>query len=795
MHRSATGTPSLPSRIRAQVLLALVIVVAATATSAASTDAPARPAATAQTRDATRPAPPLRLPLTRIALPRQGAKGRAPRQITIAPVPKPATAFAGRMTAGAKAQVRALPAPQPVGRGRMDAVSMMARVPPDRAMRASPVIASAHANAVTLARMQKQGMQADALAVDLDTAKVAVVTQLAVASNPAPAVWGNKFPESGMLKLQTGVFAGRPTQLTLLARTTLFGAMTVDAAPHRYVMQYVAGDSVPVDGAPGPWQRPAGLLASVPVEASVQATPRIPFHAGGILGVVPKRAAFGYLVVAAPPSFVAASPASIYVRVVPVAAIAATGGRPVRAASGPPTPAQRVAPPVAIGAPSNWIRIDVPGTQAALQAEYAQQQAELAKANQELAEQKAAEQLAQQQAHAAEQATKDKAAALWIEQLNAQLRIKDGYDVELLSYVPPKFSDDTNAAQYLVLATDVNWNADGSAFVWLKGESYQAGWALNLMQSNVAPMQQMWLLAQGIINGVSEGYESAKLAVVGVVADAISGTGLYECLQACRDALKKALEFALAYCGIPPSIPNTRELYREGGDYLAASLANAIVEQGIGVELPPGTITDAVKAEAKEQARAQAYKGAKAGIAALVEQLGCPSPGEANCGIVNDNPYSWGVPDPYFRARPAVIYLRIKPRPGANLAGTSLYALQLEVSGAFVSPPVQALGYVPPEGMVVPVVLTPQTYNWTVTGYFTKNNCDCGQPVYGYGHDTKIRIHTIHVVHSVTGNADFSSLQTWDDVDFDGAYVQDFQDGDIYNGYKGELKQRQVDLP
>jgi hypothetical protein len=501
--------------------------------------------------------------------------------------------------------------------------------------------------------------------------------------------------------------------------------------------------------------------------------------------------------VAAPPPFfdVQGAPGSIYLRVVPIAGAPATGGRPARSGATTSTPAQGVELPEAVGAPSNWIRIDVPGTQAGLQAEYAQQQAELAKANQELAEKKAAEQLAQQEDAAAAQAAKDKDAALWLEKLGAQGRIHAGYDVELLSYVPPKFTDDTNAARYLVLATDVNWNAGGNAFVWRRGESYQVDWALNLMQSNVGPMQQMWLLAQGIINGVSQGYESAKQAVVGVVADAISATGVYECLQACNHALKKALEIALAYCGIPPSLPNTRELYREGGDYLAASLANAIVEQGIGVELPAGDIGDAVKAEAKEQARAQAYKGAKAGIAELVAQLGCPSPGEANCGIVDDNPYSWGVPDPYFRARPAVLYLRIKPRPGANLGGTELYALQLVVSGAFASPQVRTMGYVPSEGLVVPIVLTPQAYDWTVTGYFTKNNCDCGQPVYAYGQDTHVRIHTIHVVHSETGNADFSSLQTWGDVDFDGAYVQDFQDGDIYNGYKGELTQRQVDLP
>ncbi|PYQ26543.1 MAG: hypothetical protein DMF56_24295 [Acidobacteria bacterium] len=773
--------------------------------------AAAEAATPARVRTATAPSISLDQPaLTSRALPNQ-----PPRQIAIAAVRRRAQPFAGRMEPAARAQVRMLAAPRLIERASIDKVSVIARFPVVRGLQTGAIVAAARADVPLLAQM-RTGVSPGHLP-DFGAIRLALITELAVANNPDPATWG-KFPEGGGLKLQTAVYNGQATEVTFLVRTTLRGNATPDTVPRHYILQYVVlGTAVPANNAPGPWQSPAGLVLSVPAKAKVQATPATPLHAAPIAGYAPKRSAFGYFVATLPPPFFNArmSPGSFYVRVVPVAdpaprpAVAPdqAGARRTQAGSRPlpdaeladqlrqPVPApvaHRPSSAVSRGAPSNWVRIDVPGSLVSLQFAAAQKQAEQAKINQEIAEQKAA----QEEKRKAEQATKDKAAALWIERLGAQIRIKDGYEVEVLSYVPPKFQDDSEAAEnYLTLATDINWSAGGKAFVWGRGESYQVGWALNLLQSNVGPVQQLWLLTQGIINGLSEGYETAKNTVVGVVADAISGSGIYQCLQACRATLKKALELALSYCGIPPSIPSTRELYREGSNYLAANLANAIVEQSIGVELPAGEITDKIKAEAKDLAREKLYQSSKKGIAALVAQLGCPAPNEPNCGMVKNNPYSWGIPDPYFRSRPAMVYLRIKPKPGANLAGTSPYSLELEVSGSFVSPPSLPLRYIPPEGMVVPVVLTPKTYNWTVVGHLTKNTCDCGQPVYMAGHSTTIKIYTIHTVRSETGNADFSTLENWATLDFDGAFVQDFQDGDIFNGYKGELKQQWVVLP
>ncbi len=796
MNRARSFSRALCARTGIAFAVALGVVV--TAAAATKTPAPAR----------TAPTPNIslnQLVLTR-ALPNQ-----PPTQIAIAAVRRRTQPFAGRMEPAARAQVRMSATPRHIDRASVDKISDMARLPVLRGLQTSSVIAAARA-AVPLLERMGTGVS-PSLQPDLGAVRLALITEFAVANNPDPATWG-KFPEGDGPKLHTAVYNGQATEVTFLVRTTLSGNATPDTVPRRYILQYVVGTAVPTNNASGPWQSPAGLVLSVPAEAKVQATPARPLHAAPIAGYVPKRSAFGYLVATLPPPFFHArmSPGSFYVRVVPLAdpaprpAVAPdeAGARPTRAAARPlpdaaledqvrqtaPTPvARRRTSAVSRGAPSNWVRIDVPGSLVELQFAVAQKQAEQAKIDQEIAEQKAA----QEEKRKAEQATKDKAAALLFEKLGAQIGIKNGYEVEVLSYIPPKFQDDAEAAQnYLTLVTDINWSVGDKAFVWGRGESYQVGWALNLLQSDVGPLQQMWLLTEGILNGLSEGYDKAKNTVVGVVADAISGSGIYQCLQECRAALKKALEVALASCGIPPSIPSTRELYQEGSNYLAANLANVIVEQSIGVELPAGEITDQIKAEAKDRARAKLYPGAKEGIAALVAQLGCPAPNEPNCGVVQNNPYSWGIPDPYFRRRPAMVYIRIKPRPGANLAGTSPFALQLEVSGSFVSPPYLPLSYIPPEGMVVPVMLTPETYNWTVAGYLTRNTCECGQPVYRQGHNTTIKVYTIHTVRSQTGNADFSTLEHWATLDFDGAFVQDFQDGDIYNGYKGELKQEWV---
>jgi hypothetical protein len=315
------------------------------------------------------------------------------------------------------------------------------------------------------------------------------------------------------------------------------------------------------------------------------------------------------------------------------------------------------------------------------------------------------------------------------------------------------------------------------------------------MDADPPLFQQLWELASGILAASSQAYESAKLAVVGVAADAISASGVADCGASCRAGIKAGLEMALAAAGVPPKVPDVRELYGNGASYLAANLADAVIAQGIGVDLPGGVATDLAQAAARDQARAALYGAARAGVDTLVQQLGCADPSAANCGVDYGMPSTWGAPDPYFRRHPAVLYVRIRVTNPQLAAGSTPVSLVVQADGSVPTSMDLPLGYIPPEGVVVPIVLAPDpSAGWKVAGYMNGLDCECGQPYY-WGGGSTVKLATVHQVVSLLGNAPFVVQQDWPALELDTAHAQDFQDGNIFDGFYGDNKPRFVYLP
>jgi hypothetical protein len=717
--------------------------------------------------------PKLRLPVAGTALvrlpPARVATISAPARITV--VAKSPVLPKSPLPSATQVRLRALPSPRPVdatsfrrlaSESRLRLADSLKHFSVDAAMNVSIV-----ASAVKPAGINGAGNIGSLLA--------ARRTELAIAENPGPPILG-QFPESGALRLATSVYDGAPVTLSLLIRSSAPGVQV--EAPRHYLLQYASQAS---ETGSSDWRHPPGLLTSASAQVLPQSEPIGPYDAGAIAGAgkPPKVASYARLAVPMPAAAAnpGPTPYSVYLRVIPM-----SGGSASAPAARRPAVAELVRAFVPIAPPSNWVRVDVPGTLAELQARDAQKKAELAQAAQAAAEQELAEQ---------------KAKGLKIEIANAKWRMDRGYELQALSYLPPKFNDDGGIPTYFVLATDVNWSVGDKAFNWSKGDTYDVGAAINMLDSGASPLKQMWDLGEGILSSLSEGYETAKSSVVDAAAGAISATGIVACDAGCKSYLKTGLEFALAYCGVPPNIPNTRELYGQGADYLAANLANSLVEQGVGVDLPGGVAVDLAGAVARDQAREELFAASRKGINALVSKLGCPDPSQPNCGVHDDNPYTWGIPSPYFRRHPAVLYIRIKPAAPDLLKDSTPISLVVNASGSFSNQTTLPLNYIPASGLVIPIVLEPTDLShWSqVAGYLNGLDCYCGQPYYYGWAPSTIRISTVHQVVSVTGNEPFLIQQDWPPIELDGAHPQDYEDGDIYNGFRGDMRPRFAYLP
>jgi len=327
----------------------------------------------------------------------------------------------------------------------------------------------------------------------------------------------------------------------------------------------------------------------------------------------------------------------------------------------------------------------------------------------------------------------------------AQKAIRDNYEVRLLSYIPPKFKDDPNAADYFVAHSQVTITYDKTKVTNMgRGETYSVNYMRNLLASNKTWSQELWDVTSAALNQQNSFFQAAKAGLVDGLAKAIETASGVKVSNDVRAGLLKGLDLALVYCGIPPSLPNIDQLYSRGVDYLAATIADYALEQATGVAIDEfgadPLMTTAVRDAVREQAKQETAK--------LIEKLTKPAPFDPQ------TPETWGTPAPFFRRRPAMMYLEIRLRPGGKpVTGVTWQALELRFPGSsavFENIPSVALPRAVGDRLVVPVALASRIppQSWVVNGYMPHPHVapgvEAGQPYYKAMSDINVMVITHH---------------------------------------------------
>jgi hypothetical protein len=282
----------------------------------------------------------------------------------------------------------------------------------------------------------------------------------------------------------------------------------------------------------------------------------------------------------------------------------------------------------------------------------------------------------------------------------------------------------------------------------------------------------------------SGAYEDAKNFVVINIANGITATGVIQCNEECRAIIKQGLEAVLAYCGIPPNIPTTGELYGQGLEYLATNLAQMAVEQTIGLDVPSDPAAAGVYETKRKAIYEASYQASKDGISAFAEKLGCPNPQAPDCGVVADNPYTWGSPDPYLRAHPGFMYFKVERKPQADATTDELNWLEVKIEGeAYDGFKIPVASIAPGSSIVVPVALWPKNPGqWKEYGRITKYDCftgslpTCGQPLY-YAPKMQLTVATIHKASVASADESQWLRVEWPNPSFSAGSVFDGIDG------------------
>ncbi len=459
------------------------------------------------------------------------------------------------------------------------------------------------------------------------------------------------------------------------------------------------------------WEKPAGLLSEEIIAAPVRTTPAAADDAKFLQAIpIPYAdpAATGFLQVTAgarycnfeavlPKAAQAKAGESFYVRAIPVS--------------------ERGSARTPLAPPSNWVHFLVDGTAA----EQVQAGADkVFKTKQFDAEAKG-----QTLAKDAESARK---------------AIQAAYEVRLLSYIPPKFTDDADAAQYFICRTGAAVGYDRGKVTNLSlGETYYLPYVANLIKSDKKWSQELWEVLSASLNQTSGTFAAAKLGLVNSLADGLEKVTGAKISPAARAAMLQGLNFALAYCGIPPTLPNIDELYSRGTDYLAATIVDMAIEQATGV-----AISDAGLNPMATMATAEAMRGpAQSAMKDFIGQLGKPAPFDAAI------PETWGTPAPYFRRRPAMAYIEIRRKPGGKpVANAAWQSMEIKFQKEILPTGPIALPRTPGERLIVPVALSTVRTNWKIAGYMPDSESAAGsgvgQPYYQAVGDSTLTLATRH---------------------------------------------------
>jgi len=345
-------------------------------------------------------------------------------------------------------------------------------------------------------------------------------------------------------------------------------------------------------------------------------------------------------------------------------------------------------------------------------------------------------------AAAAKAKEEEKLKALIEERKNMREALARSYEIRVLSYIPPKFSDDKDAPEYFLANRKVTITYDGGDAVTQlgPGNTYYLVQIKNMLNSNKTWSQELWDLASATLNQASQGYQSAKNAAVDTMASGINTVGI-ECDDKCKGALMTGLNVALSTCGVPPTIPNIDQLYNKGLDYLTETVADMALEQMTGVPIGDlGVDAGTTRALAK-----QARGPIKDGLSKMLYSITHPTAFDP--GV----PETWGVPSPFFRRRPAMLYLEIRLKPGAKPPTNQAWQrLDITFDSEFATIPNISLPRTVEARVRIPIALAPlrDPKSWSVAGVMPDFNVNpdagVGQPYYGDRGTVNIGLVTQH---------------------------------------------------
>lgn len=230
---------------------------------------------------------------------------------------------------------------------------------------------------------------------------------------------------------------------------------------------------------------------------------------------------------------------------------------------------------------------------------------------------------------------------------------KSLYDIRIAAYAPPRLQDRAPIMHTLsflgftfqfpttpiVSEVENDWGAH-------RGIAFDPYTMTNL----IAAAHSHWydgVVALGsafvdLVGFFSSAFDAAKTFVASNIA--VAGCQLVP-VQGCetlvQGAVMMGIDAGLASMGIPPHLPNARELMNGGVDYLATMAADQVA---VGV---PGV--DEVARAATEAAVREALQTAIANV---------PSPQAYD----NDDVRTWGAPDAFYLSHPAQVTITIRPK-------------------------------------------------------------------------------------------------------------------------------------
>ncbi|WP_108882822.1 hemopexin repeat-containing protein [Anderseniella sp. Alg231-50] len=281
------------------------------------------------------------------------------------------------------------------------------------------------------------------------------------------------------------------------------------------------------------------------------------------------------------------------------------------------------------------------------------------------------------------------------------------YDVRLRSYVPPRFVNLGDYAPQGIGLADLVAIRDVPKYGVRAGCRFNDQRYRNIIRDN----QSVWVdgleLGTAILDQWGGALKTAKAAVAGVVAGEICSVidDSAKCRSIVSAAITTGINAGMVALGLPPDIPDLKQLREHGINYLAAeavSIAMSRVDKVAG---------DAIPALLREQVYKRAFDAASDVLSDQLDHL-VPS-AEYN----PDKPETWGYRVRAYSPHPAHAYVEIKRRDGLDPNVYALIAAEnldnwpvvglVDHSGTWAPMIIPFPRYIPAQGVTLPIALRP----------------------------------------------------------------------------------------